>query len=139
MSRQAISYPAKSSSLLASHFNSVSFDNPVFTIKFFGGAGASARAASARSTQITMTAAPSMAIRLRTSRCHARRCRRTTTGVTPTIRIAVAVATTIYEWRFGIPGLGAIAAAGALGGWSLAQWLRDRRGSIVAVEARASS
>jgi hypothetical protein len=49
------------------------------------------------------------------------------------------VATVLYEWRFGIPGLGAIAAAGTLGGWSLAQRLRDRRSSIVTVEAQTSS
>jgi hypothetical protein len=48
------------------------------------------------------------------------------------------VATVLYEWRFGIPGLGAAAAAGALGGWSLARRLRDRRSSVVAMEAQTS-
>jgi hypothetical protein len=49
------------------------------------------------------------------------------------------VATVLYEWRFGIPGLGSIAAAGALGGWALAQRVRASRTSIVSTEARASS
>ncbi|MDX6675170.1 MAG: hypothetical protein QOH11_2588, partial [Solirubrobacteraceae bacterium] len=49
------------------------------------------------------------------------------------------VATTLYEWRFGIPGLGAVAAAGAIGGWSLAQRARDRRSSIVPAEVQTSA
>ena len=49
------------------------------------------------------------------------------------------VATTLYEWRFGIPGLGAVAAGGAIGGWSLAQRARDRRSSIVPAEVQTSA
>ena len=49
------------------------------------------------------------------------------------------VATVLYEWRFGIPGLGAIASAGALGGWSLAQRARASRRSLVPTDAQASS
>jgi hypothetical protein len=49
------------------------------------------------------------------------------------------VATTLYEWRFGIPGLGASAAAAALGGWSLAERVRARRSSVVPARAQVSS
>ncbi len=41
------------------------------------------------------------------------------------------VATVLYEWRFAIPGLGALAAAGALGGWALTERVRERRRSSV--------
>jgi hypothetical protein len=53
--------------------------------------------------------------------------------------LAFPVATTVYEWRFGIPGLGAIAAGGALGGWSVAQRVRTRAGSVVPAATQAGS
>ena len=46
MSRQTISYPAMSGSLLASHLIGVSFDRFVGNVTFFGRAGAEANAAS---------------------------------------------------------------------------------------------